>query len=396
MTNVISPDLFVRTYAGALAYLRKQMPFLQFCLRMDDMIHVPAMPNAVITIPIPSRMGDAEDVVPGPAPYQGEPILPTNVDVRINQWVRKGFYLTDSEMNSIANGVMGGQQQAALDSVASTIVKRVLAASYKKAYSFAGTPGTVPFASNYSVAAQARKLMNRAGVPPEQRYIFLDADADANAIQLPQYTEFQKAGPDAIQTLMMGEIGMKAGFRWFSNMYLELAARHVNGTAAPGAYVVNGAGQAATPLADTGVLAVTTGTGAPNEGTLFTIAGDTQQYVCNAGCTTTTWNISPGLQKSPAASAVITIIGPALATDGYLQSLAMHRDAIAFASRGDGSVLTEQMSKQIMEIPDPMSGIVLCMELTRQNKQTMIEFSVQFGHAVARRECLVRLPGAFG
>ena len=392
MTNFIDDNLLVKSYSMGLQHLRKSMPFLQYVLRKDDEINQGVAPNAEVVIPIPSRMTDAEEVVPSANPYQGEDVTPGFARVRINQWDRKGFAVTDSEMNAVASGWLGPQQTACLDALAATITKKVLRASARAAFNTTGTAGTVPFATGFQAAANARRLLNRIGASQMNRFMLLDADADANAIQLPAFVEFQKAGPEALATLKFGELGMKVGFMWANNMYLEDAAFQVNGTVAPGAYLVNGV-QAANPISNTGTLIVDTGVGAPTEGTAFTIAGDAQGYVCLAGCTTTLWNISPALKKPTVDNAVITIIGAPLATGGVYQSLAFQQEAIAFASRSDVNMIPAAHANQIIEIPDPMSGLVLQLEVTRQDKRTMIQYSCRYGWAIPRPELIVRILG---
>ena len=385
MSNIIDDQLLVRGYALALEALERNLAFLQWTLRTDMNI---GAPEKSVVIPIPSRMSDAEDVVPSSAPAQGDPMQPGFATVTINKWKRKGFTWTDEEQNSVANGVLGGQNQAAINALARTVVKDVLGNTYKKAYQAVGVPGQIPFTNDLTVAGEARKKLNRQGADAMERYMLLDSDADGAASILPAFTEAQSAGMDHVLAMREGIIARKAGFNFGYNGYLEEACKHTNGTAAPGAYLVNGAGQAVGAT----TLTVDTGSGAPNEGTLFTIAGDSQEYVCGAGCTTTSWTISPALKVSPSNDAVITIRGASSASGYVYQSLAFGREAIAFASRPDNAVLTPDT--MMMQIPNPNSGLVLALEVSRQNKQTLFDYSIRYGYTVARPELLVRVFGA--
>lgn len=385
MSNIIDDQLLVRGYELALRSLERNLAFLQWTLRMDMNI---GSPEKSVVIPIPSRFEDAEDVVPSSAPAQGDAMRPNFATVTINRWKRKGFTWTDEEQNSVANGVLGGQNQAAINALARTVVKDVLGGSYRRAYQAVGVPGQIPFTNDLLVAGEARKKLNRQGADVMDRFMLLDSDADGAASILPAFTEAQSAGMDHVEAMREGTIGRKAGF-WFGyNGYLEEACRHTNGTAAPGAYLVNGANQAVGSTS----LIVDTGTGAPNEGTLFQIAGDSQEYVIGAGATTTLWQISPPLRVSPADNAVITIRGAASASGSVYQSLAFGREAIAFASRPDNAVLTPDT--MMMQIPNPNSGLVLALEVSRQNKQTLFDYSIRYGYTVARPELLVRVFGA--
>lgn len=386
MANIIDEQLLVRGYGYALRSLERNLAFLQWTLRLDDGIF---SPQKSVTIPIPSRFSDAEDVVPSAAPAQGDPMQPGFATVTINKWKSKRFTWTDEEQNSVASGALGAQSQAAINALARTVVKDVLGTAYKAAYQAVGIPGQIPFTNDLQVVGDARKRLNRAGADIMDRYFLLDADADGNASILPAFTEFNSAGMDAIDTARTGNVQLRGGFRIGYNGYLEEAGRHVSNTAAPGAYIVNGANQA---IGSTSLI-VSTGAGIPSEGTLFTIAGDSQEYVIRGTSSTAVlFQISPPLRVVPANSAAITIRGTASATGAYYQSLAFGREAIAFASRPDNAVLTA--GSQMIEVPNPNSGLVLNLEVSRQNKQTLFDYSIRYGYTVVRPELLVRVFGA--
>jgi hypothetical protein len=386
MANIIDDQLLVRGYELALRSLERNLSFLQWVLRLDAGIY---SPEKSVVIPIPSRFSDAEDVVPSSAPAQGDPMAPQFATVTINKWKRKGFTWTDEEQNSVANGVLGAQSQAAINSLARTVVKDVLGTAYKQAYQAVGVPGQIPFTNDLAVVGESRKKLNRQGADIMDRYMLLDSDADGNASILPAFTEFNSSGTDAIDTMRTGNVQVKGGFRFGYNGYLEEAAKHTNNTASPGAYIVNGANQA---IGSTSLI-VSTGSGIPNEGTLFTIAGDPQEYVIRGTSSTAVlFQISPPLRAVPTNGAVITIRGAASASGFVYQSLAFGREAIAFASRPDNAVLTQ--GAQMIEIPNPNSGLVLNLEVSRQNKQTLFDYSIRYGFTVCRPELLVRVFGA--
>jgi hypothetical protein len=384
MANIIDDQLLVRGYELALRSLERSLAFLQWTLRLDQNI---GNPEKSVTIPIPSRFADAEDVVPSAAPALGDTMQPQFATVSINRWKRKGFAWTDEEQNSIAAGTLGAQSQAAINALARTVVKDVLGTAYKRAYQAVGIPGQIPFSNDLTIIGDARKKLNRAGADIMDRYMLLDSDADGNASILPAFTEFNSAGMDAVDTMRTGNVQVKGGFRFGYNGYLEEACLHTNNTAAPGAYLVNGVNAVGATS-----LVVDTGTGAPTEGTLFTIAGDAQEYVIGAGATTTLWPISPSLRVATVDNLVITIRGAASASGSVYQSLAFGREAIAFASRPDNAVVTPEAN--IIQVPNPNSGLVLALEVSRQNKQTLFDFSIRYGFTVVRPELLVRVFGA--
>ncbi|MFI4965813.1 MAG: P22 phage major capsid protein family protein [Caulobacterales bacterium] len=138
-----------------------------------------------------------------------------------------------------------------------------------------------------------------------------------------------------------GFMGRTAGFDFMEN---TLWPSHPRSAAA--GYLVNGASQTGASLT------VNTGTGAPAQGDVFTIAGvfrvhpETkqstgvlQQFVVGASATTTAFPISPGIvtsgptqnvSGSPASGAALSF--PGAASTNYGISMAYQKGAFAFAS----------------------------------------------------------------
>jgi hypothetical protein len=101
--------------------------------------------------------------------------------------------------------------------------------------------------------------------------------------------------------------------------------------------------------------------------------------------------ISPGLyQAIPAAVTAVTVKGTSGTT--YPQSLAFHRDCFAFASRplidetdGLGNIITSAV--------DPVSGLALRLEVSREHKRTRWSFDLLWGSQCVRPELGCRLWG---
>jgi hypothetical protein len=371
MANDVSA-LVPKIYAQGLSALRKRAVMPRYCLRYDP--DFTAMGKGkTVDIPIPSQMGDAEDVIPGPTPPVTADITPNTAQITLNNWKKKGFTLTDQELTQIDRGFMPAQMSTAIDKIAKAIDTSILA-NYIHIYNYVGTAGTTPFATSTAEAQQARLRLNQAGAAEENRAIILDVNADANAAGLPIFQQYLQSG--TTQTLETGRIGFRVGFEWDFDLYMP---RHTN-TGGTG-FITSGVN-----ALNATTLTVSTGTVAPAAGDIFTIAGDPQTYVVRAGATTTSWPISPGLQIAPPASSAITFRA------SHQISLAIQQECFGFASRPLADVEFKGGS-EIMMVPDPKTGLVLRLEVSRQYKQTLFEFDCLWGTNIVRRECGVRIAG---
>jgi hypothetical protein len=163
--------------------------------------------------------------------------------------------------------------------------------------------------------------------------------------------------------------------------------RHTSTALTAGACTVNGVNNAG---ASTISIAKATNSSTLIEGDIITITGFTQQYVVTTGVTlavgTTPVAIYPPLVNTTAGGEVVVLVA------SHDVNLAFHRDAIAFATRpmipapaGMGSVSAAAQ--------DPISGLTLRLEVTREHKRTRWSYDMLYGAAVIRRELGARLLG---
>ena len=335
-----------------------------------------------IDVPIPSAVS-ANAVVPGKTSQAGSDVTPTTVPIALDNWEEAGFTLTDKEVAEIMAGVLPMQASEAISALADSINLSVLN-QYTGIYSAAGAAGTTPFASDASEATAARKLMNVTKAPLNPRFIVIDPDAEENAINLSSFQDASFRG-DA-DGIINGQIGRKLGFDWYMDQQVP---SHVTGTLSDGtsmACLVNG-----TPSVGDKTLSAdeTTLTGTVVVGDIFTIAGDTQQYVITAAATASgnaiTLAFEPGLKAAPADDAQITFV------DGHVVNLAFHRDAFALATRplADEGLASGSIMSQV----DPVSGLSLRLEVQREFKQTRWSFDVLWGTKLVRPELAARIMG---
>jgi hypothetical protein len=388
MANTINPILVDRIYAMGMKALRRKTSLLKYVTRYDREFNSSFQGDTVV-VPLPHVFADSDvgDVIPSninPAPSD---ITPGFGVVTLNNWKKVAYALTDKEVSDLQAGIFTMQFDAAMDALARTIVRNVWL-NYLGVYQAVGTAGVTPFTSNITVAGAARRLLFHAGVPEENRAMILGFDADAEAINLAIFQQYLQSG--TTETLREGIIGRASGFAWDTDAYLP---SFVGGTLSNGTgklALVNGAVStgATTMNIDSPTL-----TGTLVAGDIFTVAGSTQQYVVTGATRTAAANAIAGLTFSPAAksvfpdNAVITFVA-----NHALAAMAMHPQAICFASKPLDNVTFEGGS-QIRQYPDPMSGLTVCLEITRQYKQTVAEFSCLWGSSLVRPECAVRVLG---
>ena len=347
-----------------------------------------AQNGTTVDVPIPSSV-TAQDVTPANTPPSTADSSPALAQVTLNQWKEAPFYLTDKDMQQAYDGIIPMQASEAVKSIADA-VNAYIFSMYKGVYGFAGTAGTTPLASNTVDATDSRKVLNKQLAPLNDRRFVLDPDAEANAINLQAFQNTQWAGsPSAIQE---GQILRKLGFDWFMDQQVPF---HTSTALTAGACTANGVNAIGAGTTDNGrtgtvSLAKATGTSPLVTGDIFTIAGDSQTYVVTADITlavgNTTVAIAPALRKATAGAEAVTLKA------SHRVNLAFHRDAIAFASRPFAD-MTEGLGNMIQAASDPVSGVSLRLEVSREHKRTRFSYDMLYGATLIRPEFATRLAG---
>ncbi|AXH76811.1 MAG: coat protein [Caudoviricetes sp.] len=383
MANTIDEALVNRIYAMSLIALRKRTSIVRAITVMSEDMSVASQKFGKVIVPIPFAYPDATDVTAAATPPAGNDSTPEFATVTLDTWKESSFHLTDSEIGRISANVMGMQMEEAIDALSRTIVKSILA-NYTGVYNAVGTAGTTPFASTATLASTARKLLNKAGVPKTGRSLLLNDDAEANAINLAIFQKANESG--STMTLTEGEIGRRIGFDWSLESYLPSFTR---GTLTGSPLINNAAvavGDTTVPM-DAGSL-----TGTVVVGDIFTVAGDTQQYVVTANATASANAIASVAFDPPAKVAWANNAAVTFLASHDVAGLALQKQAFAFCSRPLGDAVFEGGSI-IRSIPDSHSGLVLTMEVSRQHKRTAVNYSCLWGSTLVRPESAVRILG---
>ena len=236
----------------------------------------------------------------------------------------------------------------------------------RKFYGMVGTPGTTPF-STVVDATNARKVLNRQLAPVNDRRIVLDPDAEAAALGLSGFADVSKSG-----------------FDWAMDQQVPSFEASVM---TEGALTVNGANEAGAQVVS---LAKATNAAGLKEGDILTIADDAQTYVVTEAVSLAVGNtavkIYPGLARPTTGSEAVTVSG------SHVMNLAFHRDAIAFATRPlmDSA---NGLGNLIQSAVDPVSGLSLRLEVSREHKRTRFSYDILYGADVVRRELGCRIAG---
>lgn len=325
-----------------------------------------------VDIPIPSAI-ETRDVVPGATPpAPNNDVKPKKAQIVLNKWKEAAFTMNDKEITSVMRGTAPRSLQEAVKAIGNDIDGSILDL-YKNLYGTAGTAGTTPFATSTAEAQEAFRSLNIQLAPRNDRRIVLDPFAEANAIGLSVFQKANESG--STETLNNATIGRKLNFDWYQDQNVR---QHTAGTAA--GFQVNQANHAE---GDTTVT-VDTGTGTFAVGDIFTVAGDTQTYVVKT-------HVGAVVTYAPAAKTAFADNAAISKKASHVANLAFHRDCFGFASRVMADVYAG--GNEIMTLPDPVSGVILRLEVSRQHKQTQWSLDCLWGASCVMPELGVRVFG---
>lgn len=338
-----------------------------------------ASKGQTITIPIPSAV-TASAVTASQISPAAVNVVPTKADITMDQWYEAPFAMTDKDNMDCMNGILPMQASEAIKSLINVADAYILG-KYPGIYGYVGTAGTTPFASDSSDVTAARKVLNNQLAPMDDRRFTINADAEANALGLRAFQDMSFSG--SATEITEGKINRKFGFDWHMDQNIPT---HTAGTAV-------GATTDATGYAVglKGVTLASAGTGSILTGDIITFAGDTQTYVIVTGDASVagggTLTFEPGLKVIIAAAATAITVKASHAVN-----LAFHRDAFAFVSRPLADN-TQGLGNIIQSATDPISGISLRLEVSREYKQTRYSFDILFGAALVRADLACRVAG---
>lgn len=336
--------------------------------------------GSTIDVPIPSAIV-AQAVSPANTPPSTADVAPTSVALPLDKWYEAPFYLTDKDVMEAMNGTIPMQASEAVKALVNQVDSDIYN-EYKGIYGYVGTAGTTPFASDLSDYLNARAALAGQLCPLDSRRVMLDVNAEAKALA-------QRAIQDAswrqsTQGIMEAQIGRTLGADWFASQNVKT---HSSTALSAGAATVNGAHGLGVKTVS---IAKATNTSPLVAGDILTFAGDTQTYVVTAGVTLAVGNtdvaIEPGLKVAKSGAEAMALKA------SHVVNLVFHRDAIAFATRPLASAV-DGLGNLIQSAVDPMSGLTLRLEISREHKRTRYSYDILYGTKLIRRELACRIAG---
>lgn len=383
--------------ARAHQVLRKRLPLLVLCNK--DFKDVPSGVEKNIYIDVPADAGAVAGNASAGAYFDPGTKSNNPKTLTLDQWVDDGWYLADDDIARIAT-VTGFVPNLMLTSV-EKIARRIAQdgwATYKKVYGAVGTAGTTPFATTTDVLVDAGIKLDDQLCPPESRVALYNSKAKAAILKLDSFKGFDKRGD--LAPLRDAELGRFLGFDQFLDQAVPL---HTAGTLSNGSTHTAKIDGAVAADATTMDIDETTLTGTVVEGDIFTVAGDSQQYVVVSGGTAA-GNALAGITFQPpsvagfADDAVVTFLNSHRVNLGY------HPNALYFGSRrmdmsehakellgiaaGQGGQVLAEYS-----MADPMTGIVLRVTIVRQKYRVVCNFDTLYGWLMVQPKMATRILG---
>jgi hypothetical protein len=337
----------------------------------------------VINVPIPSAIA-VREITAGVTQATNVDSNPTVALVTLDQWYESAFHLSDNDFVSESGDFRPMQASEAIKSLVNQIDKDIIA-NHVGLYGAAGTAGTTPFATVITPAIQARTKLNEQLAPMDDRRVVLDPAAEGNALGVSNILQYDQRGDQG--GIIRGSIGHKLGMDFYMSQNIT---QYSVGTAWATGWTVATGG--ATLGNSTITMINSTATGTVNIGDIFTLAGDSQQYVITAVNSTVTattnelFTFYPALATTYSSGDAATVVG----TD-YVPNLVFHRDCFAFASRPLMEI--QGLGSAMLSAVDPVSGVALRLELSRQFKQTTFSYDALWGSNVIRRELGAKIFG---
>lgn len=325
-----------------------------------------------------TKVGDTI-TIRGPATFEAQEFTSTTTTQEIKE---SSTTLQLEKHFDITVGVSSREWTLELQDFSNIVIRPAVAALAQKIdtyllgkanqlYNFTGTAGT-PLNSLADVVAVDQKL-NEMKVPVAGRSIIVNpAQKAALLSNVPEFVHADKRG-DGGAALGNAELGEFLGLRFYMDQNIQSL------TSAATGYLIN---SASVSVGDTSVV-VDTGSGTPVVGDLFTVAGDTQQYVVT-GYATNTVSFAPAAKVAWADNAAVTFVA------SHSMSMAGNMDGLTAA------IVPLEIPSGASEadyIADRGLGIRVVYDYNSSTKTDTISFDLLCGATMQDPGLLARVLG---
>jgi len=338
-----------------------------------------------------TNQATAVDVAPSMTIPEGTDQTVGNKTMTISKSRAVQIPWTGEDMRHVNNGsgfetIYGDQVAQAMRTLVNEMEVDLATEVYRNASRAVGTAGTTPFASNFNLIAEARKIMVDNGTPFDgQVSMVLDTAAGANLRNLAQLQKANENGSD--QMLRNGVLLDLQGMMLKESAGIQA---HTAGTVTANVTVTGANAVGATEI---GVTTDGSGAVALVAGDVISLAGDSNRYVVAADVTvgnSTTGTITingPGLRQATSGSEAVT------AEASYSGNIAFHRNAAEIAMRAPALPAGGDVADDAMTIQDPFSGMVFEVRAYKGYKKAMFEVATAFGVKAWKDEFISLIQG---
>ncbi|WP_394551457.1 P22 coat - protein 5 family protein [Pantoea sp. SGAir0180] len=388
MANTLT-GLIPTIYEALDVVSREQIGFIPAVTRNSSAAR--AALNETIMIPIAPQATLGDNTPAVTAPNTGDQNI-GNVTMTISKSKHYPIRWNGEEQRGLNNAGMYGalllnQFTQAFRTLSNQIEADLFSTVYQNASRAYGTPGTAPFgvAGDLSDIAQVRKILDDNGAPQTDLNLVLGSGAIAN-LRGKQNVLFKVNEAGTSDLLRHGIIGQLEGQMIRNSNAVQSVAQ---GTGS--GYTTDTAGYAAGATQ----INLTAGTGTILPGNTITFAGDANKYVVTGGITApgVVTIAAPGLRNAIAASATAVTVG-ATATP----NLSFSSSAVQLITRSpqmpigpDGKAM--DMAEDVMQVTDPVSGIVFDIAVYRQYMQLVYHVRLAWGCQAIKSNHIAMLLG---
>lgn len=315
---------------------------------------------------------------------EGDDQTITSKSMPLDQYANVQIPWTGEDIKKVDNNagyetVYGKQIEQAMRSLSNTVESYLNTKLYQGAGNAAGTSGTTPFGSDFDVLADILKLMEDRGLPSGDVSAVLNSAAINNLRKIDALWQANTSGGD--EMLRRGIV---------SNLY-DIMVKQSGGIAS------HTKGNAATYNTDlvAGYAAGSTtihleaGTGDFNAGDIITFGGDTERYVVQAATGDGDIDIvlNSGLVEAIANDEAVAL------QNSYTANIVLHRNAAEIVFRAPKMPLGGDAAVEVMNVQDPVSGMVFQFALYKGFKKSMLDISVMYAAKVWNPDFVAILQG---